>query len=198
MSETNQNKRPNKKIVATLFFVFVILGVFYFVYSAIQSDLSPELGDIENQTQKIESMMVAGVQDFQAPTINNTSFKLSQLSHKVIIINFWASWCGPCVEEIPSLLKLINDSNGQVALVALSLDNDEKQMIEFLKNYDTSNPNIFWLKDPNYTLAESFGTFKLPESYVLNKDKMLVRKISGSIDWAEEDILSLINSEVQK
>src|SRR4051812_6071997 len=115
----------NKKI-ATLFFVFLILGVFYFVYRAIQSDYSPELGSIENQTSKIEEMTQVGLQDFQAPTINNTTFKLSQATQKVVILNFWASWCGPCVEEFPSLLKVVNESNGQVGLVALSLDNDEK------------------------------------------------------------------------
>jgi cytochrome c biogenesis protein CcmG/thiol:disulfide interchange protein DsbE len=196
MSDT-KNKKLNKTI-ATLFFVFIILGVFYFVYRAIQSDYSPDLGDIQNQTGKISEMATEGLQDFQAPAINNTTFKLSQLNHKVVIINFWASWCGPCVEEIPSLLKLVNETNGQVALVAISLDTDEKQMMDFLKNYDFSNPNIFMLKDPNYTLAENFGTFKLPESYMLNKDRKLIKKISGSIDWADPDILALINSELQK
>lgn len=195
MSDTSNRKN---KAIASLFFVFVILGVFYFIYSAVQSDFNPDLGDVEKQTQKIEDMMTGGVQDFQAPTINNTAFKLSQLTHKVIIINFWASWCAPCVEEIPSLLKLIDQSNGQVALVALSLDNDEKQMQDFLKNYDITNPNIFWLKDPDYALAENFGTFKLPESYILNKDRLLIKKISGSIDWSAEDIVSLINNEIQK
>jgi cytochrome c biogenesis protein CcmG/thiol:disulfide interchange protein DsbE len=196
MSETAKNRKS--KLIASLFFVFVILGVFYFVYSAIQSDSNPDISEVEDQTQKIEEMMTSGVQDFQAPTINNTAFKLSQLTHKVIIINFWASWCGPCVEEIPSLLKLIENANGQVALVALSLDNDEKQMLEFLKNYDITNPNIFWLKDPEYMLAQNFGTFKLPESYILNRDRFLIKKISGAIDWASEEVASLINNEIQK
>ncbi|MES2768889.1 MAG: TlpA disulfide reductase family protein [Bdellovibrionota bacterium] len=186
------------KKIATLFFVFIILGVFYFIYRAILSDNSPELESIQNQTGKIEEMMNAGLQDFQAPTINDSIFKLSQLNQKVIIINFWASWCGPCVEEIPSLLKLIDQASGQVALVALSLDNDQKAMMDFLKNYDTSNPNIYMLKDPNYMLAESFGTFKLPESYILNKDRKLIKKISGSINWTASDITALINSELQK
>lgn len=192
-----KNKKLNKQI-ATLFFVFIILGVFYFVYRAIQSDYSPELGDIQNQTGKINEMATDGLQDFQAPTLNNTTFKLSELNQKVIIINFWASWCGPCVEEIPSLLKLIDQMSAQVGLVAISLDNDEKQMLEFLKTYDISNPNIYMLKDPNYTLAENFGTFKLPESYILNKERKLIKKISGSIDWADPEIVELINSELQK
>ena len=185
----------NKKI-ASLFFAFIILGVFYFIYSVIQSDSSPELGNVQNQNQRLEELTTEGIQDFQAPTINNTEFKLSQLTHKVVIINFWASWCGPCVEEIPSLLKLIQETNGQVALVALSLDNDEKQMNDFLKNYDITNPNIFWLKDPDYVLAENFGTFKLPESYVLNRERKLIKKISGSIDWTSKDIVELINSQL--
>ncbi len=194
----SNSKNRKSRILATLFFVFVILGVFYFIYSAIQSDSNPDVSSVEDQTQKIEEMMIGGVQDFQAPTINNSTFKLSQLTHKVIIINFWASWCGPCVEEIPSLLKLIKNSNGQVALVALSLDNDEKQMLEFLRNYDTSDENIFWLKDPQYTLAEGFGTFKLPESYILNRERLLIKKISGAIDWSSEEVTSLINTEIQK
>lgn len=186
----------NKKI-ATLFFVFIILGVFYFVYRAIQSDYSPELTSIENQTDKIEELTQIGLQDFQAPTIENKLFKLSDVKNKLVILNFWASWCGPCVEELPSLLKLINESNGQIALVAVSLDNDEKQMIDFLKTYDLSNPNIYILKDPNYTLAESMGTLKLPESYILRENK-LIKKVSGSIDWSDNDIKAFITAELQK
>lgn len=196
MSEANQNKKLNK--TATLFFVFIILGVFYFVYRAIQSDYSPELGNIQNQTAKIDEMANDGLQDFQAETINNSVFKLSDVKQKIVIINFWASWCGPCVEEIPSLLKLVKDFNGDVALVALSLDNDEKQMNDFLKNYDVASPNIFMLKDPNYTLAENFGTFKLPESYILNSERKLIKKVSGSIDWADPEIQSLIKATLSK
>jgi cytochrome c biogenesis protein CcmG/thiol:disulfide interchange protein DsbE len=187
----------NKKI-ATLFFVFIILGVFYFIYRAVQSDYSPELGSIENQTEKIEDMTNNGLQDFQAPTINNTTFKLSNLNQKIVILNFWASWCGPCVQEFPSLLKLIEQTHGQVGLVAISLDNDEKQMADFLKNYNVESPNIYLLKDPDYTLAENFGTLKLPESYILNRERKLLKKISGSIDWTSEEITAFIKSEIQK
>lgn len=187
----------NKKI-ATLFFMFLILGVFYFVYRAIQSDYNPELGSIENQTSKIEEMSQDGLKDFQAPTIDNATFKLSQTTQKVVILNFWASWCGPCVQEFPSLLKVVDEFHGDVALVALSVDSDEKQMREFLKNYNVTNPNIYLLKDPDYVLAENFGTFKLPESYILNKDRKLVKKISGSIDWGNPDIQAIIKSELAK
>jgi thiol-disulfide isomerase/thioredoxin len=187
----------NKKI-ATLFFVFIILGVFYFIYRAVQSDYSPELASIENQTEKLEDMSSAGLQDFQAPTINDKIFKLSNVHNKLVILNFWASWCGPCVEEFPSLLKMVEQNQGKVALVAISLDNDPKQMADFLKNYNVSNPNIFLLKDPDYTIAESLGTLKLPESYILNKDRKLIKKISGSIDWTSQEITSLISSELNR
>jgi cytochrome c biogenesis protein CcmG/thiol:disulfide interchange protein DsbE len=187
----------NKKI-ATLFFVFIILGVFYFIYRAIQSDYSPELTSIENQTQKIEDLETKGLQDFEAQAVDGSSFKLSSIHQKVVILNFWASWCGPCVQEFPSLLKLVEETNGQVALIAVSLDNDEKQMADFLRNYNVSNPNIFLLKDPSYKLAESFGTMKLPESYILNSDRKLIKKVSGSIDWSNEEIKNLINNEIQK
>lgn len=194
MSET---KNQSKKIFAALVFVFVILGVFYFIYSAIRTDSNPTLGSLETQTQKIDEMTTDGLQDFQAPTVSGEVFKLSQVTNKVVILNFWASWCGPCVEEFPSFLKLMDETNGQVALVLISLDSDEEQMKAFLQNYNLTNPNIYQLKDPGYTLAESFGTFKLPESYILGKDRKLLKKVSGSIDWTDENVLSFLNNHIK-
>ncbi len=193
----SENKNQSKKIFAALVFLFVVLGVVYFIYSAIRTSSNPGLGSVQTQNQRIDEMSSEGLQDFQAPTVAGEAFKLSQVTNKVVVLNFWASWCGPCVEEFPSMLEMMDQTNGQVALVLISLDTDEEQMKAFLQNYNLTNPNIYQLKDPGYTLAESFGTFKLPESYILDRERKLLKKVSGSIDWTATDVLGFLNVHIQ-
>ncbi len=89
---------------------------------------------------------------------------------------------------------MVQSFKGQVALVAVSLDTDEDQMKEFLKSYNTANANIFLLKDPDFQLARSLGTYKLPESYVLDNKRILLRKISGSVNWSSKEMIHYLKS----
>ncbi len=182
----------NKKI-APLIFVIVVVGVFYFIYRAFISESLQE-SQIDQQIELFEKMKSDGLKEFTSQTISNQEFHFSSVSNPIVILNFWASWCGPCVEEFPSLIKMVQSFKGQVALVAVSLDTDEDQMKEFLKSYNTANANIFLLKDPDFQLARSLGTYKLPESYVLDNKRILLRKISGSVNWSSKEMIHYLKS----
>lgn len=129
--------------------------------------------------------------DFELTDIQGNPFKLSQLKNKTVILNFWASWCSPCIEEIPSLIKLVTHFNGDVFLLAISADYSLEDITTFKKSFpgiDQENIVIAWDKDRS--LMKKFNIFKLPESFILAPNKTLAKKVSGTINWYSENSLS--------
>lgn len=185
----------NKKVLIGIY-LLVILGVFYFVHKALNYSETSIPDSLEAETEAIDQLLLDGLSDFQAQDLDNNTFTLSKVSSPIVIINFWASWCAPCLEEFPSFIRLLEKFEGKVTLVAISVDENDEQTKSFLANLSLSHKNLIILKDPQYFLAEKFGTFKIPESYIFTKDRKLLKKISGSIDWMSPQITSTINEQL--
>ena len=99
------------------------------------------------------------------------------------------------MEEFPSMIELIEKSQGRIALLAVSLDTDKQQMDEFLKNYKIKQDNIYVVWDPKYEVANKYGTYKLPESFIIGKERKLLKKIVGTMDWIAPEVLSWFDSQ---
>lgn len=142
----------------------------------------------EKTVDNISEWETKGFPEIVATDINGKEFKLSHLKGKVVIINFWASWCEPCLEEFPSLIKLI-EAKPNVHLVAFSGDHSLEDLNVFLRSFKglEGNDRIHIIWDSEKKAVSQFGVDRLPESYVGNKDHKLVKKIIGSIDWFSED-----------
>ncbi|HEY3742231.1 MAG TPA: TlpA disulfide reductase family protein [Bryobacteraceae bacterium] len=112
-------------------------------------------------------------------TITPTSF-----GGRVLVLNFWASWCQPCVQEFGDLNKFAQEMSGQgVVVLGISADLSEKAYRRFLQSYQ---PAFETSRDPGGSIAASYGTFAYPETYVIDKDGKVVKKIIGVIDdWNE-------------
>lgn len=132
-------------------------------------------------------MEKAGVADFALKNLKGEDIRLSDFKGKVVILNFWASWCDPCVEEFPSLMKLVDRFNGEVVLVAVSADRERGELDNFLQTFKAvDHPGVVVLWDQSLEIAKSFGTVTLPETYIIDRDMKLVRKVVGIEDWASE------------
>ena len=121
--------------------------------------------------------------DLQANTIHLDSL-FHQKPNQIIFLNFWATWCPPCITEMPSLQSFAKKmADKGVSVFAVSVD-EEKEIIT--KTFpDVSPIKILW--DPSSTSAQSYGTTKYPESYLLKNGKILGQFI-GPRDWMSEDI----------
>ena len=166
---------------------FLILGLVaaWFAYAPLlAANRNPE------QFELIARMEKDGAPDFELNDLDGRKVRLSSLRGKVVIVNFWASWCNPCVEEFPSLIKLVEHFKGAVALIAVSNDEDVADIRTFLsafgmKSFDKlPGARIVWDKGRN--LADRWGVSKIPESYLLGKDGKLVRKVMGTENWATD------------
>jgi peroxiredoxin len=110
---------------------------------------------------------------------------------KVVVLNFWATWCPPCVEEMPSLVQLQNRLKDQVTVLAVSVDMDADGYEKFVKSH---NINLVTVRDADQKSNTLYGTFKFPETYVIDRDGKIRRKFVGAVDWNAPEIEQYLRS----
>jgi cytochrome c biogenesis protein CcmG, thiol:disulfide interchange protein DsbE len=119
------------------------------------------------------------------------SVSLSQFRGKVVVLNFWATWCPPCIEETPSLVKMQNHLKDKgVVVLAVSIDADDTEYHRFLKSY---NVNLVTVRDEARKASSLYGTFGWPESYVIDRNGVLRRKFIGAVDWTSPEIVEYLS-----
>jgi len=115
---------------------------------------------------------------------------LSQFRGQVVVLNFWATWCAPCVEEMPSLVEMQRRMKAKgITVVAVSMDVDASAYREFLKEH---NVDLLTVRDPEQKSSSLYGTFKFPETYVIDRNGIMRRKFIGAVDWTEPDITEFL------
>jgi cytochrome c biogenesis protein CcmG, thiol:disulfide interchange protein DsbE len=115
---------------------------------------------------------------------------LSQLRGQVVVLNFWATWCPPCIEEMPSLVQMQQRMQSKgVTVLAVSVDVDEKQYRRFLREHNVS---LLSVRDADRKSNELYGTFKFPETYVIDRNGVVRRKFIGAVDWTEPEVIDFL------
>lgn len=115
---------------------------------------------------------------------------LSQLRGQVVVLNFWASWCGPCIEETPSLMRMQQKMKSKgVTVLAVSMDEDESAYHHFLNVHGI---NFLTVRDPGQQSNALYGTFRYPETFVIDRNGVVRRKFIGQVDWLEPEITDFL------
>lgn len=130
--------------------------------------------------------------DFTFWDTKNVRRSLSDFEGQRVILNFWASWCAPCVKEMPLLTQAAKEFE-DVALIALSSDLNEKNMMTFLNRYNhNTDGDVFFAYDANMAITQDlYGTFRLPETYLIDAQGNIQKKIIGA-DWDYEDLVAML------
>jgi len=122
---------------------------------------------------------------------SDRSVTLSQYRGQVVVLNFWATWCPPCVEEMPSLVEMQRRMKAKgVTVIAVSMDVDQDAYKQFLKDH---NVNLLTVRDPNQKSNTLYGTFKFPETYIIDRSGVMRRKFIGAIDWTTPEITDFLS-----
>ncbi len=112
--------------------------------------------------------------------------QLSQFRGKPVLLNFWATWCPPCVEEVPSLVALQGQLGDKVTILAVSMDVDEEAYKAFTAK---KMPGVLTVRDANHKSSEMYGTFAYPESFLIDKDGKIQRKFIGAVAWTSPEMM---------
>jgi peroxiredoxin len=129
---------------------------------------------------------------FTLKDLDNREVSLASLKGKVVLINFWATWCPPCKAEMPSLNMLYSEYKDRGFMVlAISMDRKEQEVIEYLKK------NTFSFKvllDPKMNATRYYGVFSLPTSFLIDRNGVIVKRYLGEERWNS----SSIKNDIQK
>jgi peroxiredoxin len=113
---------------------------------------------------------------------------LASLRGHTVVLNFWATWCLPCIEELPSLMEL-QHRLPQLTVLAISQDEDPAAYRRFLLDYRV---NLLTLRDPSARIPRLYGTVKLPETYIIDRNGILRRKFVSAQNWTSPEVLDYL------
>ena len=141
-----------------------------------------------------ERLVVVGdsAPDFSITADNGRTVTTSNFGGKLLVLNFWATWCPPCIEELPSLNAFQRQfANSGVVVLGISVDKDEKLYRDFLAKARVS---FLTARDPDNKINAEYGTLKFPETYIIDARGKVVRKIISNTDWMSERMLKDVES----
>ena len=135
--------------------------------------------------------------DFTLPDLGGQMVSLAEYKGKVVFLNIWATWCPPCVEEMPSMEKLYQELNNDgLKILAVSVDESgARAVIPFMKKNKLSFPA---LTDTKGAIRSLYQTTGVPESIIIDKDGIIVEKIIGPRDWATSSAIRFFRNLIQK
>jgi cytochrome c biogenesis protein CcmG/thiol:disulfide interchange protein DsbE len=139
-----------------------------------------------------ERVVVAGdkAPDFTITSDSGRTVSIPNFGGKLLVLNFWASWCGPCVEETPSLSAFSEEYGDKgVVVLGVSVDQDPKAYQKFVERF---RPAFLVARDRK--IHEDFGTFIYPETYIIDSSGRVLKKYAEAVNWMNPETTSYIKS----
>jgi peroxiredoxin len=129
--------------------------------------------------------------NFSIRTDQGNQITPTNFGGKVLVLNFWATWCPPCISETPSLNAFQRSfADRKVVVIGISVDKNQEKYRRFLQRFRIAFQTY---RDPNATISADYGTYQYPETYVIKEGRIL-RKYVSDQDWTHNDIKQYIES----
>ena len=121
------------------------------------------------------------IRDFSLPTLTGENQSLSALKGKVVFLNFWATWCGPCRAEMPSMETLYKEYREKgLEIIAVNCGENRAAVLAFMNNNNLSFPAVL---DSDGKVSGVYGVQAIPTSFLIDREGNIVSRIVGSISW---------------
>jgi len=183
-----ETKKFNYKAVIL---VFLAVGVLLVLFALNQKELF-------QKSFELKSIDVGRpASDFKFPGLDGKIVNLSDYRGKVVLVNIWATWCRPCVDEMPSMQKLYEEfKDDDFEILAVSIDKPGAEVVTpFMQKYRLTFPVLL---DPQGAIKESYGAIGIPESFIIDRQGLLVKKVIGAADWASPEVFRYVRNLLQK
>lgn len=133
--------------------------------------------------------------DFSFPDLSGNTVRLSDYRGQMLLVNIWATWCKPCVEEMPAIEKLYQEfKDDEFNVLAVSIDRQGKKVVNpFMKIHNLS---FKVLLDRDGTIQNTYGTLGIPESFIIDKNGIILQKVIGGFDWASPKVFDYFRTRL--
>lgn len=130
--------------------------------------------------------------NFKITTDTGKSITRAEFGGKLLVLNFWATWCPPCVDEFPSLSAMAQEMKSKnIVVLGVSVDKNQQSYRQFLQRM---SPGFETTMDAEASISADYGTFKYPETYVIDSEGKVRMKFVGPRDWSDPQIKQQIES----
>ena len=148
--------------------------------------------EIKRAGYKLKEMTPVAAAPLKIKDEEGRVFNLDDLKGKVVLVNFWATWCGPCVEEIPSLVRLGKKMEGKpFKVVTVDIGETKEHVTQFLKMLKIE-PNFKVLFDTDGQAAKDWKIYAYPSNYILGKNHKVRYAFRGALEWDNADTIGVI------
>lgn len=165
------NKKRSKFFTAALIILALIAGGYFFYLQnstseAVQAEVGTEIG--------------MQAPDFELRNINNEKVSLSDYRGQKVFLNFWASWCPPCRQEMPDMQKLYEEYEDEVVILAVNVGENKSTAANFMMQ---NNLSFTVLLDNDKSTARNYLVRGIPSSYFLDQDGIIKEKVVGAVSY---------------
>lgn len=180
ISSGGKNARTSIFLIA-----LIVLGAVILFWLQVKDDVSV------NPTGQARLGKGLPAPDFSLPALDGQRIRLSDYRGKVVLLNIWATWCLPCVEEMPSMERLHQTmSEEDFKILAVSIDASGAEAVRaFMKHHGLS---FTALSDPQNTIRSLYQITGVPESFIIDRNGVIVEKVIGPRDWAAADTVGFL------
>ena len=174
------------KILYAVAAVVVVVGITLVAISGHRGTRAP-LGAEQSES---EGPVAAGSQaaNFKLEALDGHTVSLESLRGKVIFLNVWATWCGPCREEMPSMEMLYEDFKDNKDFVMLAVSQDTKGRSMVAPYVEKNGFHFAILLDPENKISESYDVSGVPETFIIDRKGQIVAHHMGAFDWSRPDV----------
>ena len=184
--------RKNKNILIILLVLLIFLGGSYFLYDTLSNKFKPIASNLQEENKSAEEVKESEKNnkeekikaiDFTVINDNNEEVNLSDYYGKPIVINFWASWCGPCKGEMPDFNEVYKELGEEVEFLMINMTDGNQETLEKAKSYiDEEKFEFPVLYDTEINAANSYAVQSIPTTYFIDSEGYIVARAVGAID----------------
>ena len=188
---TEKTRTSRSTGVKTMTLIFLLIVAFGIVVLLQTKD------DSMNLTGQARLGRGAQAPDFNLPGLDGKMVRLADQRGKVVFLNIWATWCPPCVDEMPSMEKLhqqLKDEDFEILAVSIDKQGAEA-VLPFMKKHNLSFTALI---DAEGSLKYEYQTTGVPETFIIDRNGVIVEKVIGPRDWAAPDVIGYFRKLIQK
>jgi peroxiredoxin len=176
------------KNLSAIGLLLVLMGMLFFAVRSVV--MSPSDESVTGEAPVAAGEMAA---DFKLQDLAGKPITLSSLRGKVVFLNVWATWCGPCREEMPSMETLYESFKNRKDFVILAVSQDHRGRAAVVPYIEKNHFQFDILLDPENVVGDAYNVSGVPETFIIDRKGRIVAHHMGAFDWSQSDVRQALN-----